>query len=89
MNPGNGNRLHLRGFGYENWGTLFSIHYEYAEAILGRSALNDTFTFKFDLVKALSRPGNAALLTTLSDNMIPVDNATWEDGLFRASFRIE
>jgi len=83
MNPGNGNRLHLRGFGYKNWGTLFSIHYEYAEAILGRGALNDTFTFKFDLVKALSGPGNAALLATLSDNMIPVDNATWEDGLSR------
>jgi len=83
MNPGNGNRLHLRGFGSKNWGTLFSIHYEYAEAILGRGALNDTFTFKFDLVKALSGPGNAALLATLSDNMIPVDNATWEDGLSR------
>ena len=32
MNPGNGTRLHLRGFSYENWGNLFSIHYEYAEA---------------------------------------------------------
>ena len=87
MNPVNGNRLHLRGFSYENWGTQFSIHYEYAAAILGRSALSDTFTFKFDLAKALS--GNPALLATLSDRMISVNNRIWEDGLSRASFAID
>ena len=51
--------------------------------------MNDTFAFKFDLVKALSGPGNAALLATLSDNMISVNNSTWEDGLSRTSFEIE
>lgn len=87
MNPVNGNRLHLRGFSYENWGTLFSIHYEYAAAILGRSALSDTFTFKFDVSKALS--GNPALLATLSDNMVAVNGKIWEDRFSRASFAID
>jgi len=79
MNPGNGNRLHLHRFCYENWEISYSIHYEYAESILGRSALDEIFAFNFDLVKALS--GNPALLATLSDQMVSMDNAVWEDGL--------
>jgi hypothetical protein len=87
MNRDDGKRAHLRGLTYCNYGRDISIMFDYAKSIKSKCCINDTFAMKFSLERAFST--NAALLATVTDNIVPVNIAPYMDGLSRASYELD